>query len=349
MAVYSIDPISDPRWADLLTWHSEASVFHTPAWLRTLHDTYGYKSRALTTTAPGKPLKNGIVFCEVRSWLTGSRLVSLPFADHCQPLVNSFGELEELLRFTQERLVENGWKYVELRPLHMEEAAEESKTSLTKSSSFAFHRIDVRPDLDALMRSFHRTSIREVIRRAKREGITVESGRSEPLLNDFNAIRLITRRRQKLPPQPMAWYRNLMRHFGNDLVIWVAYLNGQPIGGLLTITCKDTLVFKHGGADERFNNLGTTPYIYWHAIQHAKSVGADTVDFGRSDLTTPGLILFKDRWGAAKSSLTYYRFSRDKEDSHPSDSTPEFAKKIFSALPDFWLSAAGRVLYRHIG
>src|SRR5260370_39896401 len=31
-------------------------------------------------------LESGIVLCRVESWLTGCRLVSLPFSDHCQPI-----------------------------------------------------------------------------------------------------------------------------------------------------------------------------------------------------------------------------------------------------------------------
>jgi hypothetical protein len=30
-----------------------------------------------------------LVFCRVRSWLTGRRSISLPFSDHCEPLVES--------------------------------------------------------------------------------------------------------------------------------------------------------------------------------------------------------------------------------------------------------------------
>ncbi len=43
----------------------------------------------LTTCAPDAPLTDGVVFCEVDSWLTGRRLVSLPFSDHCEPLLQT--------------------------------------------------------------------------------------------------------------------------------------------------------------------------------------------------------------------------------------------------------------------
>ena len=88
MGVYEIDPLCDPRWPEFLQNNPRASVFHTPGWLRALKRTYGYEPVVYTTTPATVELTNGWVFCRVFSWLTGRRLVSLPFSDHCEPLVD---------------------------------------------------------------------------------------------------------------------------------------------------------------------------------------------------------------------------------------------------------------------
>ena len=103
MAVYTLNPLLDSRWEDFAETHPRASIFHTPGWLEALRRTYGYEPIVYTTSAPGTPLANGIVFCRVRSWLTGDRMVSLPFTDHCEPLVEGPEErivlgLHDLLR-----------------------------------------------------------------------------------------------------------------------------------------------------------------------------------------------------------------------------------------------------------
>src|SRR5215213_892093 len=87
MNVHAIDPLADSRWPQFVRSHPHASVFHTREWLDALQRTYGYTPVAYTTSAPGGNLHNAVVLCEVRSWLTGRRLVSIPFADHCEPLV----------------------------------------------------------------------------------------------------------------------------------------------------------------------------------------------------------------------------------------------------------------------
>src|SRR5215467_14482639 len=83
---YQLDPIKDLRWAALVEKHPHASVFHSVAWLQALRNTYGYEPVVFTTSPPHAELTNAMVFCRIESWLTGRRLVSLPFSDHCEPL-----------------------------------------------------------------------------------------------------------------------------------------------------------------------------------------------------------------------------------------------------------------------
>src|SRR3989475_9627397 len=127
MAVYRMDPIGDPRWPAFLEQHPGASIFHTPGWLEALRRTYGYEPLALTTSAPGEPLINGMVFCRIQSWLTGCRLVSLPFSDHCQPLVDDPESLLRILRWLEQGREREEWKYVELRPMWCDARSEERR------------------------------------------------------------------------------------------------------------------------------------------------------------------------------------------------------------------------------
>lgn len=89
--VHTLDPLADGRWKTFVEQHRDASIFYTPGWLQALRKTYGYEAVVYTTSAPDEPLTNGIPFCMVDSWLTGRRLVSLPFSDHCEPLVDRPG------------------------------------------------------------------------------------------------------------------------------------------------------------------------------------------------------------------------------------------------------------------
>src|SRR5262245_38834076 len=113
--VHILDPLSDRRWPEFVRHHPNASAFHTVGWLRSLQNTYGYEPLAFTTSGPSEELRNSLLFCVVRSWLTGSRIVSLPFSDHCEPLVESSDELRALHLFVEHYSKQQGWKYVEIR------------------------------------------------------------------------------------------------------------------------------------------------------------------------------------------------------------------------------------------
>src|SRR5436853_1814942 len=109
--IHSLDPLRDPRWPEFVQRHPRASVFHTPGWLEALRRTYGYEPIVYTTSPPRAELTNGLVFCRVRSWLTGNRVVSLPFSDHCEALVDKAEDLDCLLESLEREAKSDGWKY----------------------------------------------------------------------------------------------------------------------------------------------------------------------------------------------------------------------------------------------
>jgi hypothetical protein len=342
--VYRLDPLADTRWPGFLARHPCASIFHTRGWLGALQSTYGYEPIAFTTSDPGADLANAVVFCQVRSWLTGLRLVSLPFSDHCQPLAEgaALGAILDSLQSQQGAR----WKYIEIRPLSAEAIESEN---FSKSSRFSFHKIDLRPDLDVIYRSFQDSCVRRKIKRAEREQLTYEAGRSEELLQKFRELLVMTRRRHKLPPQPNQWYRNLVRGLGDALTIHVLSKEAQPIASIITLAFKKSLVYKYGCSDSKYHNLGGTSLLFWNAIRDGKQNGAEEFDLGRSAPEDPGLIAFKGHLGAAATELSYYRHPVPTARDQDSDGKFSWARQVVARLPEPVFSQVGRLLYRHLG
>jgi len=347
---YTIDPLKDLRWDDLLEQHSEASVFHSRAWLEALRRTYGFKSAALTTSAPEQPLRDAFVLCRVASRLTGRRLVSLPFSDHCDPLLQQGDDLQLFLNWLADDAQREQWRYLEFRPTRS------PRVEMPKyhvSAQYVLHRLNLVPDLLAIYRGFHKDSIERKIRKAQLEGLRVQTGVTESSLHTFHQLLTITRRRRGVPPQPKHWFRNLVDCFGPALQILTAFSGQTPVATMLTLRHKKTLVYKYGGSDPRFHSLGSMHVLYWESIQQAKLQGLVEFDLGRTDLDQSGLITFKDRWGAARSSLNYWRFAPSGKGVHIFDPAANnwptrFAKVIFSHTPGPVLSSLGQLLYKHI-
>lgn len=338
--------MEDQRWLEFTHGHPRASVFHTPGWLQALHRTYGYEPIVYTTSSPTATLTNGIVFCRIKSWLTGRRMVSLPFADHCEPLVERPEDRKELFGLLRRAVQEEKWKYIEIRPLCSDFLSE---LGLEKADIFCLHVLDLRPHLESLFRNFQKDSIQRKIRRAGQESLHYEEGRSEALLTKFYRLFLMTRRRHNLPPQPIEWFQNLVTCLGDQLKIHVAFKDGRAIASVLTLRHRSTLVYKYGCSDASYHNLGGMPFLFWKAIQEAKEHGMLVFDLGRSDSADHGLITFKDRWGTTRSTLAYGRFCARQRQNAAEGYPLQFAKRVFARLPDSLLTATGRLLYRHVG
>jgi hypothetical protein len=350
LPVFTIYPLTDARWDELVARHPRAGIFHTSNWLSSLKQTYGYEPVAFTTCRPSEQLTNSLVFCKVRSWITGRRLVSLPFSDHCNLLVNSAADEAELLAHVCERVTLDGYAHAEIRPTVPEEPERLMAASLQPDETFCLHRMSLDLPLDTLFRNLHKNCIQRKIQRAEREGLAYQSGHSEDFLRVFYELLLRTRRRHSLPPQPLQWFRNLLESMGENLTIRMVSKEQSPVAAILTLSHKTTVTFKYGCSDERFHNLGGTPFLLWKTIEEGKHQGMRELDLGRSELNHPGLIQFKDRLGAVKTMLPYWRYPvvATADAVRPAWRT-QIAKGIFSWIPEPVFVASGKFLYRHIG
>ncbi len=329
--VFTVDPLTDRRWEEFVDRHPRSSMFHSVAWLKALQQTYGYRPVVYTTTPAGQPIKNGMVFCDVNSWLTGERLVSLPFSDHCDPLIDTQEEYRAIVLELRKWISESSHQYFELRPI---ETLQPLAELIYVNETYGFHRLDLRPDLEMIFKAFHKDGNEQ--------------------LDSFYKLMVITRRRHRVPPQPKQWFQTLIDCFGKSLTVRMAFHEGKPIAGMLTVRHKEFFVYKYGCSDVRYNNLGGIHLLYWTSIQQAKALGCQVFDFGRCDSDQEGLMTFKRRWGATQSILQYHRYAvhgRGGLTFQPASSSwrMRLAEMVFANSPAPLLSLMGRFLKKHVG
>jgi|SRR5580704_236416 CelD/BcsL family acetyltransferase involved in cellulose biosynthesis len=346
-----IDPLKDPRWDEFVERHPRSSLFHSTEWLKALARTYQYQPVAYTTSPARHDLENAVVFCEVESWLTGDRLVSLPFSDHCEPLVDSQGDTQAIVGELEQESRRGKWRYIEMRPLQPFAMT----TSLSHATvPYTFHQLNLEPDLRTLFSNCHKDSTQRKIVRAEREGLRYREGSTEELLDHFYALHTITRKRHQRPPQPRTWFSNLIDCFGDALKIRVALHDNRPVAAVITIRHKRTMVYKYGGSDPEFNRLGSMHFVLWRAIQEAKTAELEFFDFGRTEADQHGLITFKKRWGTEQSRLIYSRYGLSNQITHMFESSTanwksRVATYVLAHMQPGILSTVGRALYRHVG
>ncbi len=138
-----------------------------------------------------------------------------------------------------------------------------------------------------------------------------------------------------------------MQCLGDMAKIRVALKDDEPAASILTIAFRDTHYYKYGCSDGRFSKFGGTQMLLWRAIQDALEAGAMAFDMGRSDPQNKGLVEFKERWGAQRREICYYRYPPARE-SHGGHSM-KLAQQVFRRIPASLQETVGNILYKHIG
>jgi lipid II:glycine glycyltransferase (peptidoglycan interpeptide bridge formation enzyme) len=269
------------------------------------------------------------------------RLVSLPFSDHCAPLVEGPEQLHCLLAGLQQRIDRRDWNSMEVRANEAVPVEDQPE-----NEDLVLHHLDLQPSLQQLFDGLHPSCTQRKIKRAAREELSYEEGTSESLLHDFYRLLVITRRRHGVPPQPFQWFLNLAAHLKDSMKLRAAYKDGKPIASILTLRYKQTMMYKYGCLDDRFSAMGGTQFLFWHTIQEAKSAGLSFLDLGRTDVANAGLLKFKDRWGAARTNLHYYQYPVGTANTVKVIQT-NLVKALCSHLPVGVLEVAGKVLYKY--
>src|SRR5262245_48219356 len=107
-------------------------------------------------SASTETLTNASLFSLVRSWQTGSLLVSLPFSDHCELLIEHADRFRKLCGCVESLRKVERWNYVEVQSSNSLSSLD---SDFSPAMNYQFHSFDLRPILDAWRRRFHKDCI----------------------------------------------------------------------------------------------------------------------------------------------------------------------------------------------
>ena len=116
--VTAIDPTQDPRWDKFVKNHHFGWICHLSGWKEVLEKSFKHlKGHYFALVDGDNRIKAGLPIYEVKSWLTGKRLVSIPFATLCDPLISTSEEMTVLLKAVMEFSRDRNISYLEIRTL----------------------------------------------------------------------------------------------------------------------------------------------------------------------------------------------------------------------------------------
>jgi CelD/BcsL family acetyltransferase involved in cellulose biosynthesis len=286
---------ADDRWLAFIATQAGAYVFHHPAWLSVLADTYGFKPFVVTTIEQGV-VRSGVPLTAVGALLRQQRWVSLPFSDICGPLGSN---PQQLMAEVAAAARAQGTRRVEFRS---------AIDGLPSARVGYLHTLDITRSLDDLHAGFRKSRVQRGIRQAERNGVVVEAVVSETeFVETFFRLHVLTRKKLGVPVQPLRFFTALWRRMiepGHGTVL-VARRHDRAVAAAVFLRWNEHASYKFGASSPADLQLRPNHLLMWRGIQWAREVGATVFDFGRTEPEHEGLLEFKRGWGVQESELRY--------------------------------------------
>jgi CelD/BcsL family acetyltransferase involved in cellulose biosynthesis len=344
LAVVTLDPATDPRWAALLQTRA-AGLFHSPPWFRALADAYSFEVKAHVAVNAANVPQGGIAFC-ILADIFGRRVISLPFSDACDPLLVTTAAWPVLLR-----RLEREQAPLFLRCLDRSGQIDPHFAIIKRAR---WHTLSVVPDSGAIWAGFE-GSARRAVRKAEHHGVVVRPLNGSDGLAEFHRLHVALRKRKyRLFAQPFEFFEAIKHRF-QEVDGWFplgAFVDDRLVAATLYLRWGDTLYYKFNASCMSSLQLRANNLLVWAGISLAQSLGCRELDLGPSDDDQPGLIRFKRQFGAADRELRFLcRVPPEWQDRHAIELhrlLADLTRLLTSPnVPDDVTREAGALLYRH--
>jgi hypothetical protein len=339
----TVDPRTDPLWAAMMTG-TRGSLFGSPPWIAAVADTYGFDVTADMLVRDGTPVA-GIAWVELDD-MRGRRLVSLPFGDRLDPVVDDDDQWEQLTTPLLGRRLPVQLRILEARPPL-------GDARFRSTSDLGWHATDLdRPESD-LLAGLHR-QVRQNLRSAGRRGVTVRLGTDLEDVRTFHELHRSTRKRKyRLLAQPLALFERIWERFEplDQLVVGLATHDGTVIAGALYLIWNDVIYYKFGASVPEHLVVRPNELLAWESMRLGQELGCRTYDWGVTDLDQPGLLAYKRKYATEERRVVTLLHTPPGHDAAASAEAGWMLSQLTDLLtrpdvPDEVTARAGELLYR---
>src|SRR5437764_12203927 len=226
------------------------TLYCTPAWLDLITRIYGSSALPLTSTNASRRVTGYLPLCFIQSPVTGRRLVSLPFSDHCPLLAadeDSANDLvDQAIRLAQEKRV----RYLELRSGVNDVLSK--RTDLVAGDLYVRWLKPLGADTDAIWRSIHK-SVRQRVKKAQRRHVQVQVAEKRESMEHYYRLHLLTRsKKHGMPAQARRYFFGLWDAFApsGGLRLWLAEHQGSVVAAAISLASDTTVRWAYNSSDE---------------------------------------------------------------------------------------------------
>lgn len=301
-------PGDTARWESFVEHCPDATFFHRAGWKSVLEQCFGHRTHYLLAER-GASIVGVLPLAEIKSFLFGHSLVSLPFCAYGGVATTDAAVIASLHRAAQELGQRIGVAHLELRDRTPRESA------WPRQDLYATFRKAILPEVDSNMLAIPRKQ-RAVVRKGIKHGLRSEIDQD---VNRFFALYADNVHRHGTPPLPKRYFEVLQRTFGNDAeILTVTDSAGKALSSVLSFYFRDEVLPYYAGDDAAARDVAANDFKYWELMRRACERGIRIFDYGRSKRGT-GPYDFKKNWGFEPTPLAYeyclYRRERIPENN----------------------------------
>ncbi len=343
--------LTDASLSTFIEQQAKGSLYYSQTWLDLITKLYGYSLDLLTTTDATGHITGMLPLCFMKSPLTGRRLVSLPFSDHCPLLAVDEANANTLVDRAIDLARQKHARYLELRTGINETLAQ--RPELCAGNLYVRWLLPLNPDPEVAWSGL-RKPIQRQIKKSQNLSVRVRIAQHREDMACYYRLHLQTRsKKQGMPAQPQQFFFGLWDTFGTNgtMRLLLAEYEGVVIAGMILLASGTTVRYAYGASDERYLNLAPNNLLMWEAITWGCLHGFQTLDLGRTAFDNEGLMEFKRRWGAIQEPLPYYYYPHIDGLAATSEQSWKFRllTACWKRLPLPVAGSLGGHLYKHLG
>lgn len=140
--------------------------------------------------------------------------------------------------------------------------------------------LDITPNEEALLKGMRKT-MRNLIRRAKKDGVTVRMSTDPADVEHLVTVHKDTVQQHGFVPYSDEYFRNQFAAFvkSNHVAMFLAEYKGTVISAAMIMFYGDMASYHHSGALTEFRKIPSSYLLQWEVIQEAKRRGCEVYNF----------------------------------------------------------------------
>jgi len=296
-------PISVEEWQNYVHNHPEATYYHLPQWQAVIKESLRHEPFYLFARSGEGKLCGILPLFQVRSILTGNRLVSLPFSHTCGPIADSDEATAALVDRAKRLCDDLSCSYMEIRTLRP------VSLGLEVNDHFLVHLMKLSEPKEMWQRTLARVA-RWAVGRARKEGVVVKTYDTVEACEAFHSLNLRGKKRLGVPGHPKEFFLAIHKHMKGYCRLYLAEYQGEFIAGALMVNFNGVAGYAYAASHDQYLKQFPNDLLTWQAIEDGSKQGFHTFDFGKTDSENVGLSHFKEKWGAKPEKLHFHYYPR---------------------------------------